>query len=214
MESYPLKQLVFIAIFTLGVLGTLNDTALAVRAGWPDTQENRQQRAIHNLEESVGRHAKRFREFMAKSSYMCYKNPDSGTVEEPFSSNLYIRIECRNKLAHGRLTVAYDAYYENIKWDGIFAEGRLSGEWKSYDREGRLRGQGSQKDQVGTTTYYYPDGSVRAVYHTKDFEMHGSGNDYFPSGQIKYDVMWDTGKIQRLIKYAEDGTVIDRYPPE
>jgi antitoxin component YwqK of YwqJK toxin-antitoxin module len=66
------------------------------------------------------------------------------------------------------------------------AHGRKQGAWKSFDEEGNPKYEGSFVDNlpVGTFTYYYPDGKVKAISEMHDKGTRSRTRMFFTNGRL------------------------------
>ncbi|MEN8224933.1 MAG: toxin-antitoxin system YwqK family antitoxin [Bacteroidota bacterium] len=82
----------------------------------------------------------------------------------------------------------------NSNVNEVDGQGRRQGEWKSYDVDGNLKFEGHFVDNipVGTFTYYYPNGKVKAIS-----EMHDMGR------RSRTKVFHDNGRLMGEGNYLD-----------
>lgn len=63
------------------------------------------------------------------------------------------------------VTIAFAQEFANVNINQVDDKGRKQGDWKAYDVNGNLKFEGRFINSIplGTFTYYYPDGKVKAV---------------------------------------------------
>ena len=129
------------------------------------------------------------------------------------------------------ITFGYPQELSGQDVNKVDAQGRKQGNWRSMDEEGILKFEGAFVDNipVGTFTYYYPDGKVKAISkmqeqgkrsQTKIFHANGrlmgEGNylEKVKDSSWNYYSDFDGVRVssEYYIKGKLDSTVINYYP--
>ena len=90
-------------------------------------------------------------------------------------------------------------------YEATFADGKLNGVAKYYDRKGSINMEVTFKNGkvAGLTREYYPNGNVKKEGIIEDGIQNGFYKEYAPYGAIRYEMNYKNGELEgKFIEYS------------
>ena len=103
----------------------------------------------------------------------------------------------------------YNAYNDEIIYEGEYLNGRKNGKGKEYYDNSVLKFEGGylNNKRNGKGKEYYDNGVLKFEGEYLNGKRNGKGKEYYHDGNLKFEVEYINGKIWNIKEYDEDKNI-------